>query len=173
MASIKETLQAMPQEEKDAISRETFRFMVRRDENFKRIIRLKDFGDDPFQLGEGADPDDRFLFMYLCKEMCEELPEKDRKELSPFIYMMREVSFPLKVSEKSGGVTAHPDYIRWNNANEGESPNGQQVFKETWETLPLSYREWIRDAFLRLPERYPVWEDVPMPIPQTAVAAVA
>lgn len=126
--------------EKLEYSRETYRFMIK-DPAFAKQA--------PYLNLTNADTNDRFLFLYLCRAMREDLSDESYKELASYIYYLREVSLPLKVS--STGISTRPDTQKWRMSDTED--DGVKMFSNAWNVIPKEFRIWMRETFDALPNK--------------------
>lgn len=96
-----------------------------------------------------TDLNDRFLFLYLCRAMKEGLSEESYHNFASYIYYLRQVSLPLKVS--TTGIATRPDTAKWRMSDTED--DGVKMFQNAWSIIPKEFRLWIKKAFESLPNK--------------------
>ena len=147
MLTTPQFLASLTDTEKDTYSRAYYKLLMRQDPAFRHKAKVLHLGKDE------SDADDRFIFLYLCKRIQEE-DEYLKRELSVYIYMLREVSFRLVPSGKHG-VSIRPDTSKWNTAGKGAPSNGMEQFKSAWFIISQEYRDWMKKVFEEMPKDFP------------------
>lgn len=126
-------------------ARAVYALLCKQDNDFLHAAKRLHLG------GKETDVDDRFLFLYLCRNLLDRKDDRLKKR----IYAIRERGFYfiLHPTAKQIGIVAN---IRgWNTKPSGEEDDAQEQFLEAWRLLPEEDRRWMQDIFDNLPSAFP------------------
>ena len=133
----------LTEEQKLQYSRDTYKELLKDELFSQNCVRTDSCGYTmTFGLKETS-TDDRFLFLHLFKEIKNNLPPKDYREMGGILSFLRHVSFKFAVSEKAAsGVIASPELSRWGTWKD---------FDDCWNLIPQAYKDWMQYIFSQIP----------------------